>query len=276
MKAHEEYNASLPVRRNLTLTYGTSCIIAIIMATASIGGLLYRDTVYPTDELIRAFWVNDVVNLVIGLPILIGSMWAARRGHLLGLLCWPGALIFILYTYLAYAFAMPLGVAFLLHLALVTLSAYTVIGLVASIDGKAVQQRLSGAVPARLAGGILAGLGLLLFLRVVAVVVTVLARQSSMADTDLAVNVADFLITPAWVLGGILLWRGTELGYVSALGLLFQASMLFIGLIMLMLLQPFLTAAPFALAEVVVVFSMGLICFVPFALFVRGALSGRS
>ena len=62
---------------------------------------------------------------------------------------------------------------------------------------------------------------------------------------------------------------------MTGLGLLFQSSMLFIGLIIFLLLQPFLTAAPFVLTDVVVIFIMGLICFIPFALFVRGVVSGR-
>ena len=75
------------------------------------------------------------------------------------------------------------------------------------------------------------------------------------------------------MIGGILLWRRKPLGYVTGAGLLFQASMLFIGLIVFLLLQPLLTAAPFALVDTVVTFILGLICFVPFGLFVRGLLS---
>ena len=67
-----------------------------------------------------------------------------------------------------------------------------------------------------------------------------------------------------------MLWRRNSLGYVVGLGLLFQASLLFIALILFFLLQPLLTTAPFALADTVVVFTMGLVCFIPFALFVRG------
>ena len=52
--------------------------------------------------------------------------------------------------------------------------------------------------------------------------------------------------------------------------MLFQASMLFVGLIVFLLLQPVLTDAPFAVADVAVVFVMGLVCFVPFVLFTRG------
>ena len=99
---------------------------------------MYRTIIYPTDELLRAFMSNDVVNLFIGLPILLGSMWLARRGQLIGLLCWPGALLFVLYNYIVNVFAIPLNVAFVSHLVLVKLSVYTIIGLVASIDGAAV------------------------------------------------------------------------------------------------------------------------------------------
>jgi hypothetical protein len=49
--------------------------------------------------------------------------------------------------------------------------------------------------------------------------------------------------------------------------------MLFIGLIMFLLLQPVLTDAPFVLVDIIVVFIMGLICFIPFGLFVRGVVS---
>ena len=63
---------------------------------------------------------------------------------------------------------------------------------------------------------------------------------------------------------------------MAGLGLLFQGSMLFIGLIIFLLLQPLLTTAPFVLVDVVVVFIMGLICFVPFALYVRGVVSNRN
>ena len=61
---------------------------------------------------------------------------------------------------------------------------------------------------------------------------------------------------------------------MAGLGLRFQTSMLFVGLIVLLLPQPWLTAAPFALVDVLVVLVLGLIYFVPFGLFVRGVVAG--
>jgi hypothetical protein len=276
MNADPSSGTALPLRRNLTLMYVLSFIISILLAAASIVGILCRGVVYPTDDLFQSFVPTDVTVICIGLPTLLGSIWLTWRGKLIGLLLWPGALFFVFYNYLAYVLAMPLNGAFLLHLALVGLSGYALIGLLAGIDGKAVQQRLTGTVPERLAGGILAGLGLVFLLRAVGVLVNALVGQTPIAETELAINVSDSLTAPAWMLGGVLLWRRQELGYVTGLGLLFQASLLFVGLIVFLLVQPILTTASFSLVDVVVVLVLGLICFVPFALYVRGVASGRS
>jgi hypothetical protein len=158
MRTDQGPNTSLPTGHDLKLIYALSLVIALLMAAASLAGILYSSAIYPSDELVRTFVPNDVVSISIGLPILLGSIRLARRGRLIGLLCWPGALFFVLYNYIVYVFAMPLNVAFLLHLALVAMSVYTLISLVASIDAKAVQQQLAGVVPERLAGGVLAGL----------------------------------------------------------------------------------------------------------------------
>jgi hypothetical protein len=256
----------LPITRSLSPAHALSLVIALLMAAASLAGLLFPAGLYPAEALRRTFLSNDVVNVFIGLPILLGSMWAARRGLLLGLLFWPGALFYILYNYLAYTVALPLTAPFVVYLALVALSAFGVFRLITSLDAPAIQRQLAGAVPARLAGGVLAGLGGLFFLRAVGQVV------STSAGPELGVLVADLLTTPFWVAGGVLLWRRQALGYIAGLGLLFQGSMLFVALLVFFILQPFLTATPFPLTDFLVILVMGLVCFVPFALFVRGVL----
>jgi hypothetical protein len=273
MNTEQPRDTRLPTSGHLGLITALSLVIAMFMTAASVGGLVYRSALYPTEELLQSSVPTDVVNLLFGLPMLLGSMWLARRGKLIGLLLWPGALFFVLYTYTVYVLAVPLNAAFLLHLTLVTLSLYAILALAASIDGEAVRQRLAGAVPERLAGGILAALGALFFLRALAALVGAVTSRTPMAETDLALNAVDYMVAPALVIGGVLLWHRKAFGYVAGLGLLFQASMLFIGLIVVLILQPFLTAAEFALVDVVVVFVLGLICFVPFALFARGVVS---
>jgi hypothetical protein len=243
------------------------------MAMALLTGLLFSSVIYPTEELRRSFVSNDVVNLFIGLPILLGSMWLARRGRLIGLLLWPGALFYVIYNSIAYAVALSFNLMFLLHLVLVFLSVYTIIGLLSNMDSVVIEQRLKGAVPERFAGGVLIGYGGLFFVRAVGQIASALASKVSFVGTELAVLIADLVITPAWIIGGVFLWRRQAFGYIIGTGLLFQASMLFIGLLVFFLLQPLLAGVTFPVSDFIVIFVMGLICFVPFGLFVRGVLS---
>ena len=137
----------LPVKHNLKLIFISSITITVLMIIVSLAGILVGDSIYPSDELLQSFLPNDVVNIVIGLPILIGSMALTRRGRLIGLLFWPGALFFVFYNYLIYVFAMPSGWAFLLHLALVVLSGYTMATLITVVDKQSVKKRLCSVVP---------------------------------------------------------------------------------------------------------------------------------
>ena len=262
----------LPITHRLRLLAASSLVIAFLVAGLSIAGLLFQDVIYPTEELKRSFVANDLVNLLIGLPILLGSMWLARRGKLIGLLFWPGALFFVVYNAIAYVFALPPGWVLLAYLLLLGLAVYTLIGLVATIDAGAVQAQLAGKAPERLAGGVLVVLGVLFLLRGISVIAGAAASGATLPRTELAVLIADFLTIPAWIIGGALLWRRQALGYVAGGGLLFQASMLFVGVIVVLLLQPVLTGAPLAVVDVAVLFAMGLVCFIPFVFFTRSVM----
>jgi hypothetical protein len=245
------------------------------MAAASLAGLLFPASIYPTEELRRAFVSNDVVNLFIGLPILLGAMWLARRGHLLGLLFWPGALFYATYNYIAYAVAMPLTRLFIIDVALVLVSIYTIYGLLSNMDGEAVQAQLKGRVFERLTGGVLIGFGALFFLMAAGKVLGHVAGQAALPWPQVSVQIADLLVTPAWLVGGILLWRKRALGYAGGAGLLFQASMLFVALLVFFILQPFVAGAPFPVNDFVVIAVMSLICLIPFGLFLRGAATSK-
>jgi hypothetical protein len=235
------------------------------MAGASLAGLLFSTSFYPTLELREAFLTNDVVNLVIGLPCLLGSLVLARKGSLLGQLTLPGALLYTTYNYLVYTAAFQPGWQFALFTSLVLLSGWTLIRLISSLDRSAARQRLAGKVPERFSGGVLALFGVLFFLRGAWQI-----AQGSLAGAALATVIADLLITPLWVAGGVLLWRKHSLGYISGAGLLFQGSTLFLGLLVFFILQPFVNGTPFPVVDFAVVLSMGLVFFIPFGLFVRG------
>lgn len=259
----------LPVTGNLTRAYALSLIVVAVTAVASIIGLLYQTNIYPTEELRQSYAINDALNLIIGLPILLGSMWLAWRGRMIGLLLWPGALLYGLYNYTAYVFGLPLSFSAIIYLIIVFLSAYALFELLTNIDKHSVQAQLADAVPAKTAGWILTVFGILFIVRAAAMLIDASINQTMIPAAELGTLIADIILSLFWIAGGVLLLRRIALGYVSGLGLLFAISMLFVGLILLLLFQPIIADVPLVLMDIIVVAVMGLIVFIPFGFFVR-------
>jgi hypothetical protein len=69
-----------------------------------------------------------------------------------------------------------------------------------------------------------------------------------------------------------LLLRRNPPGYAGGLGLLFSASMLFLGLIVFLVIQPLITPAALSVIDLVVVAVMAAIFSIPFGLYLRGVI----
>jgi hypothetical protein len=224
--------------------------------------------------LVPGFLALDTYNLVVGLPILLTVLWLAYRGSLIGLLLWPGALFYMVYTYTFYLVGAPFSALFLPSIALVAVSASTMIGIVASIDGERVRQRLGSAVPARTIGAILIGLAILTLAQDASgALLTALADGAPLDPLGRHVWVADLALeVPAMLIGGVLLWRHKALGYVAGAGLLLQFGLTPIGLAAMLAFQPLVTASPLEVGTIVGLLIFSLVCFASLACFVRGAI----
>lgn len=282
-------STNLPVKRNLALAYTLSLIVAALIAGVSAAGIVLGSSgLYATDRqaaagvisataglLVPGFLAQDMINLILGLPILLGSLWLARRGVLIGLLLWPGALFYVVYTYTLYVIGAPFSALFLPYVALVALSVYTTIGLITSIDGESVPQRLTQVVPARVVGGILVALACLTLAQDASgALVTALAGGAPTHPLAQHVWIVDLTIeVPAVLIGGVLLWRRATLGYVVGAGLLLQFGLTPTGLAAIIALQPALTAAPIDVGAIVGLLIFSTICFAALTFFVRGAAS---
>jgi hypothetical protein len=129
--------------------------------------------------------------------------------------CCGRGLFYSLYAYLPYAISAAVTWLLLVDVGVVTLSAFTLIGLLATIDGSVVRERLN-RTPVRWVGGALTVIGLLAYAGLAANAASTLAEVGARGHwvTDWTVG------TPVLVLGGVLLWRRLPLGYVAAPGLL--------------------------------------------------------
>jgi hypothetical protein len=260
------------VKRDITLAYLISGIVALIMCVVSVVGILFGNDIYPVSQ-VSSNIGTDALNLVVALPTLLTSMWFARRGSLIGLLIWPGALFYILYVYTFYILGVPFSLLFLPYIALVTLSGYTIISLVASIDGESVRQRLGGNVPERITGGMFILISILFLVVDIVLIINALISHTLVSSTTYASWVTDFTVQlPALFVVGILLWRRETLGYVAAPGLLFQGGVLNAGFALVLVIEALFTASPINVPFVALVFVTGAMSFTLLAFFVRGAV----
>ena len=215
----------LPVRCQITFAYISSLAICVGIAVASVVGFaLGRDGLYKTSKSVLVSPGGDAANLSLVLPTLLCSLCLAKRGSLVGMLLWPGALFYCLYAYLPYLVGAPFTVLVFLHAALVTFSAFTVIGLLARIDGEEVRQRLEAA-PVRNIGGAIVVIAVLAYAGLTVNAISALANP--VVEPAMRGHwVADWAVgTPALLVGGFLAWRRAPFGYTTALGLLLVSAL---------------------------------------------------
>jgi hypothetical protein len=276
-KTHRSQARHLPITRDLKPAYTLSLSVVLLMAALSLGGLTYPSAVYPGDAYRNAYLTNDLVNLLLGVPILLVCMWLTWRGKRIGLLCWPGALLYTFYNYLVYLIGMPLSTLTLAFGTLVFLSGYGVFDLLSRVDRNAVQAGVSGRVPERLSGGLLIFFGVAFFGLATGVLAGAGTDQAALTMPDLGLAIADMILSALLAAGGVLLFRHKPLGYASGLGLFFATSALFVGLMLIVVVQPVLTGVPFSPGDLIVLAVMGLVCFIPTGLYARGVLlAGQS
>lgn len=268
-------NHSFPLAGQTTVIFNLSLAAGLLMMTLSGLGLAIPEGVYSSPKIAETFLANDLVNIIIGLPLFLVSLICFRREKLLGLLILPGALIYVIYNYFAYLLGQPFNWFSVLYLLLIALSGYSLFQLLGSMDHQAVKEKLEGGVAERLTGWILVVFGLAFIALAVSEIIPGILDGSIPPLGEKAVSVADILVSIGWVMGGVLLLRRRSPGYSLGLGLLLAASSLFIGLILFFFFAPLLTGRGFDWIEVLTVFVMGMICFIPTFLFYRGVVRSR-
>jgi len=179
-------------------------------------GLYFYDTVSSAAQMQG----NDLVTLVVGLPLLALSALWAFRGSLRGRLLLTGTFGFFLYTYMSMATLTSYNNLFLVYVALFTLSLYAFILAMMSFD----LASLPGHFSERLPRGWIAGLmfvvaGFLALAWLGRILMPLFQNQTPALEntTTLVIQFMDLaLVAPAALIGGILLLRKSAWGYLLA------------------------------------------------------------
>jgi hypothetical protein len=270
-----EIKGTFPLRRGFGAIQSLAVSAALIMVCLSVLGLVIPGQLYPNTEMADEFMTNDLINLVIGLPLYLVSLIYFKRKKLLGILLLPGALLYTVYNYFAYILGQPFSWLGAVHLILVLLCGYLLFFLLSCLDHGLIKDGLSGRSSESLTGWILVLMGVAFIALALSEIIPGILEGSIPPLGEKAVSVADILLSGAWVYGGVSILRRRPLGYSLGLGLLLAASSLFIGLILYFFFAPLLIGRALDWIEVLTVLVMGMICFIPNILFLRGVIRGQ-
>ncbi len=201
--------------------YILSVIIAILTIVASTGGLLL-DNLYQDNLFVTSGWYgNDLITLFVAVPILVTALFLAMRDSQRAQLIWLGMVAYTLYNYAFYLFGAAFNSFFLIYAALFTLSIFTLIFGLASLDVKGIAEQFNPDTPVKWISGyiffvalFLGGFWIALSLNYVftgeipQILVEIDSHTNLIAALDLS------LVLSFGLLGAIWLWKHEPWGYV--------------------------------------------------------------
>jgi hypothetical protein len=224
----------------LWLTAPIAVLAAIAAGVGFFVGELYRDTVLNAAQAMG----QDLITLVVALPVLVISAILAVRGSRRAHLVWLGVLLYLVYTYVMYALAIQFNPLFLVYVALLGCSLYTLIGGLATTDVAGIKARFSRGTPVKAVSILLAVVALLFYFTWLSEDIPALLAgevPQGVIDSEAPTDVAHVLdmawILPAMVLTAIWLWRGQALGYALAGTLLSFLSLLVLAIMSMIVFE---------------------------------------
>jgi hypothetical protein len=198
-----------------------SALIAVLAIIASASGL-FMNGLYKNDTKSGAAQEqgNDLITLILCVPLLAVSTYYAAKGSLRGRLIWTGMVFYFLYVYGMMSFMSAYNQLFLVYVAAFSLSLYTFAYSVLTLDVNAVKQSMAGA-PVKAAAGFMFLIAIGVSAMWLAMIVPPLMAGERPAAletyTTLVVQALDLgVIVPMSLITGVLLLQKKAWGYALA------------------------------------------------------------
>ncbi len=191
------------------------------MAFASAMGVFVASTYSKESVLWAAQGIGqDIANLFFVFPALLISLYFVNKGSLRGILIWLGLLIYIIYSYLVYAFFVHFGPFFLIYIAILGLSFYSFVSSLMSLDWNVIANRFSNikTKPASIFLMIFAVALSFVWLSDILLALFTNVLPQELADIGIPVNPVHVLdlafFLPAAAIVSVSLWKREKIGLV--------------------------------------------------------------
>ena len=177
---------------------------------------IYR---YSVRALVTAGTPWDVVRLLVGIPVLLVSFIFHQRGSLRGTVLFVGSLASFLYQYLLWTFDWAFNSLFLVYVALFSLSLWTLVFVLAGIDGAQVRAAIGKRFPVKTVASFSFTLSAMLVLKCLGEILPSVSSTAMPAAAtgyytmvDQALDLG--LLAPFGIVAGALLLKRESLGYL--------------------------------------------------------------
>jgi hypothetical protein len=209
--------------QDLTLAYWLSLALAVVAVAASALGVFFPGIFRDPAMTVGNARGTSVVILVIAVPTLVVSMILTARGSLRAQIVWLGALAYVLYNSVFFAFATTFNVLFLAYVAMFSLALWSLVALLVRVDVDGLRAHFAPSTPVRAIALyllIIATLFAVVWLRDILPATFANVRPAGLEGTKMLtspVQVLDLSITlPLCVLAGVWLWQRRSWGYLLA------------------------------------------------------------
>jgi len=209
--------------RRFTLAYWLSGTLTVLALIASAVGVFYPAVFRDTAVTAGNARGTDLVILVVALPALVIAMVLTARGSLRAQIVWLGALGYILYNALFFAFAIAFNPLFLIYIAVLSLALWSLVALLKALDVASLRAHFTEHLPIRTIAlylMITTALFALTWLRDIVPALVNGTTPISLDGTKMLTNpiqVVDFAAGfPLTILAAVWLWQRKAWGYALA------------------------------------------------------------
>lgn len=182
---------------------------------------LYGSGIYQNDSVSAAAQAiaQDIVTLVLGIPMLLVSLILARKGRLKGMLLLTGTIGYFLYAYMSYTFLCMYSPLFLVYVVLMSASLFAFILCISTFDIVALKNSFSPKLPVKFIGGFQLFIAFMLFAmwlgRIVPPLIAGKIPSGLEHYSTLVIQAMDLgIIVPVAAISGIMIIKKKNLGYL--------------------------------------------------------------
>ena len=236
-------------------------------------GLYYNDSV----SLAAQARAQDIITLIIGIPILIISLFLSNRNSIRGKLLLTGTVGYFLYTYASYSFFMMYNKFFLIYVALMSLSLICFIINISSQELKNLEKHYKQNFPRKYIGIFTIIMGIIICLLWLSLIIPSIKKAPDVLEhySTLVIQAMDLgFIFPLAVISGILLIKNKSLGYLLSSIVIIKGFTLTLAIVMMIVFM-FFAGVNVDIIEIVIFTSFSIVCIINLYIIQKNIISEK-